>query len=463
MKQYPSNILPACLGVISDGMQFGWPSPAVPILLTNTSYLQLTKDQSAWITNWYILGNIFGLLVSIVLFKQISRKLSLSLASLPVLVGWCGLLLANTPFSLYLARFIAGIGRNMVYVTVPMYICEIADPGIRGALGSFIYIAMNIGVILVYGITPYFPLFVSGTIGLSIALLQLVLVSCIPESPYYLLMKKREVAARRSLQRLRREEDVEEELEALVSAVTRQTQEKGSFFQLFSKRSNRKALGIMLFLRFAQMMTGVSTVTMHIHSVFEQAGGKFSSETSALIYGFMMLVSCLCTMGLMDKYGRKPLMSLSCFTTAIILLLLGVYFYAKLAMNCNTDTLSWLPTLLVVAFVFSYRFGLGTVPMVMVGELFAANVKVTGVVMSDLMYSISSFSSNYVFQYTEDRFGMYAPFFVFASVCFGAAAFSYKCVPETRSRTLEEIQFLLMNKQVPERLIEKEGYKSTER
>lgn len=255
---------------------------------------------------------------------------------------------------------------------------------------------------------------------------------------------------------------MDNELDTLTSAVTRQTRDAGSFLQLFKKRSNRKALGIMLFLRFAQMMSGVSTVTMHIHSVFEQAGGKFTSQTSALIYGVMMLVSCVCTMGLMDKYGRRPLMTLSCLITAAILLLLGVYFYAKLAMRCDTDALSWLPTLLVVAFVFSYRFGLGTVPMVMVGELFPANVKVSGVVVSDLMYSVSSFSSNFLFQYTENELGMYAPFFIFATVCFVAAAFSYRCVPETRSRTLEEIQFLLMNKPIPEELVKHESYKSTE-
>lgn len=99
----------ACLGMVSDGMQFGWPSPAVPILMSNETYIYVTKEQCGWITNWYILGNIFGLFLSITLFKKISRKLALSLASLPVLLGWCGLLVANKPSALYLARFIGKV------------------------------------------------------------------------------------------------------------------------------------------------------------------------------------------------------------------------------------------------------------------------------------------------------------------------------------------------------------------
>lgn len=424
--------------MISDGMQFGWPSPAIPKLLANTTTIHLSKEQTKGITNFYIVGNMCGLLLSIIIFKRLSRKMSLITASLPVLLGWFGLLVTRTPWMIFLARFIGGIERNMIYVVVPMYIGEIAAPSIRGALGSFIYGSMNIGVILVYALTPYFHFTTSPAIGLTFALLQLLLIPFIPESPYYLLTQHKTTEAENCLKTLRQSSDVEKEFRGISEAVARHSLQKPNTSELFKVSSNRRALSVLLFLRFVQMFSGVSVMTMHIHTIFRKAGGNFTPETSALIYGFLMLVSCFCTMGFMDKYGRKSLMIFSCITTAFVLISQGMYLYCS-----SPITLNWLPLILVITYVFTYRVGLGTVPMVMVGELFPTNVKVPGVVITDLVYSVSSLGANMMFEGTGETFGMFTPFFVFGGVCVVSAAVSAKYVPETRNRTLEEIQVIL--------------------
>lgn len=143
-------------------------------------------------------------------------------------------------------------------------------------------------------------------------------------------------------------------------------------------------------------------------------------------------------------------MIFSCWTTALILASQGAFFYSKLGLELNTDSFSWLPVVFIVLFVLTYRVGLGTVPIVMISELFPANVKAYGIVLTDLMYSVASLLSNTIFTYTEDAFGMYTPFWIYASFCLAAAVFSKLCVPETKAKTLEEIQFILMNKQYEE-------------
>lgn len=140
-------------------------------------------------------------------------------------------------------------------------------------------------------------------------------------------------------------------------------------------------------------------------------------------------------------------MIFSCCTAAMILASQGAFFYTKLGAGLNTDNVSWLPIVFIVLFVLAYRVGLGTVPIVMISELFPANVKAYGIVLTDLMYSIASLLSNTIFTYTEDAFGMYTPFWIYATICLIAAIFSKFCVPETKAKTLEEIQFMLMNKQ----------------
>ncbi|KAF2881279.1 hypothetical protein ILUMI_24898 [Ignelater luminosus] len=440
----------ATLGMLSDGMQFGWPSPAIPKLLREDSPIPMTKEQSKWVTQSYIAGNVAGVLLSFAIFNKLSRKISIFISSLPIIISWLGNLVASSISVLYVARFIGGVGRNMAYVAVPMYIGEIADPQIRGVLGTFMYIMMNVGVVAVYALTPYLPLSVSSITGLILAVVQILFLKFVPESPYYLITSGKEEEARKSLQTLRRSDDVEEELKTLIVAMKRQTagnnRFKDSFSRLFTVRSNLKALGILLMLRAIQMLSGVSVMTMHIHMIFQQAGGHLTTEVSAIIYGVMMLSSCLFSMATTDRFGRKSLMIFSCLVTSLVLISQGFFFYVKIGVGYNLDYLAWLPILNIIGFVLAYRIGLGTIPIVMVSELFPANVKVAGVVLADLMYSVSSFISNALFEYTEDALGIFTPFWLFGGFCLVAVVFSILFVPETKGKTLEEIQYLLMNK-----------------
>lgn len=127
------------------------------------------------------------------------------------------------------------------------------------------------------------------------------MLKLVPESPYYLLMNDREDEARRSLMLLRSSNDVEDELKSLKVAVDRQTQEKSKFSKVFTSKSNRKALGILLVLRGVQTLSGVSVMTMHIHLIFKEAGGNISAELSAIIYALMMLSSCVFSMATSDR------------------------------------------------------------------------------------------------------------------------------------------------------------------
>jgi len=440
----------ACLGMMSDGMQFAFASPAAPKLLANDSVIPMTKSDTEWVTMSYLAGCVIGAFLSSFIFEFISREWAIFASCVPIALAWFGMLLSSSTVPFFIARFIGGIGRTMIYVSVPLYLGEMASPEIRGFLGTFIYILMNIGGVTVYVLTPYVELSTTCTVGLIMAIAQLVLIYFLPQSPYYLLSVNKPDEAKKSLKLLRQRDDVESEFQDLVVAVKRQMEEKTSFwanfFKLFSTRVNCKATCILLFLRVAQMFAGISVMTMNIHTVFGSvSSGGISTNTAAIIYSLIMLTSAILTLGTMERFGRKTLMIFSCFVSALSMIAEGIFFYLK-EDGYDVSNFFWVPLAGMVTFVYGYRVGLGTVPIVMLGELLSVSVKVQGVALSDLACMLSSFAGNALFYSTSRHFGLYAPFFIFGGCCVLATIISYLFVPETRGKTLEEIQFLLMNK-----------------
>lgn len=448
-RTYLVQYLFASIGNIiffSEGMQFAWASSSIPKLLGNESYVTVTKEEAKWISNSYMIGDVVGGFFSFVIFNNISRKLSLYVSCLPVLTSLVGILFANSTLVLYFARFIGGVGRNMNLVAIPMYIGEIANPEIRGALGTFTNIFINLGMICVTAITTYVSIRASAIVGVVVATTALTLIHFVPESPYYLLMVSRKDDAKKSLQVLRQSKEVDKELDDLEVSIKKQMEQSESlvkkFSQLFTVRANLKAAFIAIFLKSLQMLTGVSVVIMHCHTIFEQATGSISPDVSTLIYYGVMFATCFFSTSIIDKFERRTLMVISCFLTWLVLTVQGIYFYLNMH-GYDLTFLTWLSIFDLIFFSVAYRIGLGTVTFIMCSEIFAVNVKVAGVALSNVAFSLSSLIANIIFDYTEDSFGIHTPFWIFGGLAAVGAIFSAFVLPETKGKTLDEIQQML--------------------
>lgn len=433
---------------MADGIQFGWVSPATRRLLEEDNPGYISKEKAHWLTFCYIIGNMCGVLFSINIFNIISRKLSIFISCLFIFVGWLGLLISNSFFLFCLSRWIAGVGRNMIFVVIPMYIGEIARPNIRGKLGIIIYLMMNIGVLISYCLVPYFALFITPVIGMLITFVCMILICVFPESPYYLILHGHIDNAEKSIKFLKGEENVEIEINRIKQAIEDNTSAGHirSLILLFTVRSNFLVLVILMFLRFVQQSSGIGVISLNIHSIFQEVEGTITTDTSAIVYCTMMITSCFFSMLVMDKFGRRPLLIISCIICFLCLALEGSYFYVKDYITPDNAWLHWTPLFCTVIFVYGYRVGLGTVPIIMIGELFAVDVKVTGVALTDFIYSLSSLSSNFVYYFTKEVLGMYFPFWIFAIVTLFAAIICYFFVPETKGKNLEEIQIMINKK-----------------
>ncbi|KAJ8918815.1 hypothetical protein NQ315_011099 [Exocentrus adspersus] len=436
-------VLTGTLAAISDGMQYGWTAPVIPILLGPDSPVETTEYQAQWLETLLMLGSFSGLGLTIYFVDKIGRKRSLLLSSFVTLIVWIVTAVAPRIEYIFVARAFAGAAGDMAFVAAPMYIAEIADQKIRGFLSSIIYLMMLIGIILIYSIAPYVPVYAHCIIGGALVLIELIVFPFMPESPYYLLYKNKPEQARKSLQWLRPNQNIEKELEDIKAAVKRQVTERGRPQDLVMVPSNRRAILIMAILNWAQHFSSISVLFMNLHTILEAAGSIYiDSSIAAIIFSVILFIAAGSASLSIDKFGRKTLLILSSVLTGLCLLTIGVYFTFK-NMEYDVKSISWIPIVSVMLYACVFKLGLGMVPIVLTAELFPTKMKAMGMTLADGMYVISSLLSLEIYQQLVDSYGIEYPFYIFSVSCFFAAIFTFLFIPETKGKTLEEIQFIL--------------------
>lgn len=432
------------LAAISDGMQYGWTAPVLPILLSPDSPVPITKTQGELLESMLMIGSFCGLLPTVYFVEILGRKRSILLSSFVTLIIWIITALANRIEYLYVARFFAGSAGNMAFVAAPMYIAEIADQKIRGFLSSIIYLMMLVGILLIYTIAPFVPVYAHCIVGAALVVIELIVFPFMPESPYYLIHKNKKEEARKSLKKLRPNgSNIDKELEEIAAVVARQKTEKGRPQDLILVPSNRKAFLIMAMLNGAQHFSSISVMLMNLHLILEAAGSIYiKASTAGIIFSLIMFGSAIVASFLMDKFGRKVLLISSSTLTGLCLLVLAVYFSLK-SSGYDVATISWIPIVSTMCYACFFKLGLGMVPIVLTAELFPTKMKALGMTLADTMYVISCLLSLQVYQLMKDNFGFEYPFYIFSISCFIAATFTYFFIPETKGKSLDEIQFIL--------------------
>nr|CAH7714183.1 unnamed protein product [Callosobruchus chinensis] len=436
-------------------MNYGWTSPIIPYLVSDESHIKTTLHDAEYLETAIMVGSFFGLPGTIYFVNKIGRKKSLLLAAVVNLICWIVVGLGDTMAYLLVARFFFGMAANMSFVAAPMYVAEIADQKIRGFLSSITYLMMLVGFIIVYSIGPYTPFYTTPVIGGVILLIELCTFTFMPESPYYLLYHQKFDEAKTSLQYFRPNRNITEELEEISKAVERQKAEHGRLMDLVIVPSNRKAMIIMTVLNGGQHLVAISIILMNLHSILHSAESAYmDSRHAAILFSVIMLVSAQMASLQVDKYGRKALLIVSTVMTGFCLLALAIYFNLKYN-NYDVKGISWIPIASVMVYAFTFKLGLGIVPIIITSEIFTAKLKALGMTIADAWYVIGAIVSVQIYQ-SLSEYGYHVPFYVFTFCSFIIAAFTYFYIPETKGKTLEEIQMLLKGEVVPVKSREEE-------
>ncbi|CAG9836673.1 unnamed protein product [Diabrotica balteata] len=445
----------ATIATLVSGMQYGWPAPSLPQLLDDTSYIHIDEDIGYWLATAPLLGALVGSLSTPLFLDRIGRHKTILLTGLPYVLSWFLIYIASSYQVILAGRVIAGVADGWMFCSVPVYIGEIAEPRIRGFLGSMISVSYIGGILLVDIIGSFCTVPVTALISAVFPIGMVVIFFFMPESPYFLVMKGDNEAAIKKLQILRGTNNVEKEIVRIQEGIQEEKSVKSNPLDLFRIPSNRKALFIILALRVCQEFSGDSAITFYTQNIFKEAGTNIPEDIASIILFVIELVVTIVAASLVDRFGRRPLLIFSAIGAAIALLVEGIYFYLKICTDLNLSDFNLVPLVALICFVVCFGSGLKVIPMLMLGELFPASVKAASVAVADLSVAAFVMTVSKYFQFTRDHFGMHVPFISFAVFCTIGLLYIIFCVPETKGKTLEEIQDNLKGrKKIDEKNIE---------
>ncbi|XP_056646556.1 facilitated trehalose transporter Tret1-like isoform X4 [Diorhabda sublineata] len=443
---YARQIIAAITGTlfaISDGMTYGWTSPMIPYLISPDSHIKTTKHEAEWLETALLCGSLGGLPLTIYLVDKFGRKKSLLFASITILIGWLLIALGDKMIYLFIGRFLCGMAGDMAFVACPMYMAEISDQKIRGFLSGMVYIMVHIGTLLVYCLGPYTPYYMTPLLGSFFVITEVLVFYFMPESPYYLLYKKKEKKARKALEFFKPYSNVDEEVIEITKMLERESSQKGRFQDLIFVKSNRKAITIMAVLNSGQHLCGYTVILMNLHLILESAGSKYmDSSHAAIIFASIMLIATGFSSLQVDKYGRRVLLMISSILSGLCVLTLAVYFHLKY-LNFNLGSVSWIPIVSVMVYACVFKLGVGIVPIIVTAEIFPTNMKAIGMTMADAMFILGGILAIQIYQIFSRTFHIFVPFYFFGAFGFFVAIFTFFFIPETKGRSLDEIQSIL--------------------
>lgn len=450
-KEY-GTALCATLITATAGTCYGWPSPTLPYLQSPDSSIPTSADQGSWIVSIMILCSALTPVPAAYLADKFGRKTTLLLGAIPFILGWVLIIVAKSVAVLYVARMFSGLGYGIVYTVAPMYTGEIATNEVRGALSTLITLMNKVGILAQYCIGPFVSMKTLAGVNLILPLSFVFTFLFLPESPYYYLKFERSERAERSLRNLRTG-DIRTELKNIEINVQEDMKNKGTWADLITEATNRKAMWICLGIFTIQQLCGSAAVVAYAQVIFNcTAKGTLSTNATeappasiepyqeSIILGCVQVATCVLSVILVDRVGRKPLLLLSALGVGLMNGTIGTYFFFDINYEGSVASLGWLPLASLLVYIVCYAIGLSTVPYVIIGEMFPTNVKLYASCIAHIYTGISMFAVQKLFQVVKDAYEIYTVFWGFAIFSLMGLVFMMAVLPETKGKSFASIQ-----------------------
>jgi sugar porter (SP) family MFS transporter len=433
------------------GLLFGYDqgviSGALPLLQKD---LDLSTLESEIVTSWVTLGALFGALVAGGTADRIGRRWTAVTAGVLFAVGALIEAVAPGAGMLTFGRVVTGLGVGFASVVAPLYAAEMAPKWLRGRFVSTYQLAITVGILFAYladdaltGSDRWRLMFGLAVIpGVALVIGFLVM----PESARWLLKMGRRDEARASLVKVDGPDIADAELAQIETDLRVDEQEGQANWSEVMAPSLRRALWVGIGLAVLQQVTGINAIIYYANEIFAEAGfttAEQQAKATLWAVGVVNVLATLIAVAWVDKFGRRPLLLTGLVGMTVSLSAVGLSFAAmeNTAESATSTTVGGIVTVLaLVVFIASFAFSMGPIVWTLISEIYPNRVRGRAISVATAANWLAAFLVAQFFLSLVDAIGESTTFFLFAALCVVSFVFVWRLVPETKGRSLEEIQ-----------------------
>ncbi len=434
---------------ILSGLLFGYDqgviSGALPFITSDFGLSDLLQEV---VTSWVTLGALFGALIAGAVADREGRRRTLIIAGALFFAGALIQSLAPDTPVLVLGRFVIGFGVGIASVAAPLYAAEMARADNRGRLVSAYQLAITIGILVAEVIDAILSDSEDWRLMLGLAVVPgaalVILMFVMPDTPRWLLKVHRKDDARTSWEKLHGQEDEDAALAAIESDLVEEERQRATWREVFAP-AVRPMLVVGVGLAIFQQVTGINAVIYYSDRIFADAGFttvQQQTDATILAVGVVNVLATFVAIAFIDRFGRRPLLIAGLVGMAVSLIGLTASFFALEGYDDVTGpSILGIATLVcLVVFIASFAFSLGPVTWTVISEIFPTRIRGKGIAVATAVNWGAAFVVSATFLSIIDLIGTEGAFLLFAILSVVALWWVNRFVPETRGKTLEEME-----------------------
>ncbi|CAK1543396.1 unnamed protein product [Leptosia nina] len=450
------------------GFIYAWPSYTIEIFTTNKTVLEaeMSSTEISLLGSLTNIGGLMGTPLCALLIDRIGRKYSAMLFGLPYVISWLIILLTKSINLVLFSIWFAGFGAGGQAIT-SVYISEISQDSIRGALTSSTVSGFFIGLLFSYFLGGQLTYHQVVYVHLAMSVLYILLLMLIKDSPVFLVLKGREQEAAESIAFYRRvkvnsklvevelrkikmqldprldkilqaDEDPTSAKELLEKPATEPRKESSWKF-LISSESSKGALFAVIFCMGISILMGAIVLQVYAEPLFKEAVPTMHPNLCSILLAVDYLAAALVCASVIDRFGRKSLMTVTAIASGVFNILLGSQLHFHWAPH-------WFTAFVIYAYSFVFNLGVAVVPFVLTAEVFLPEVRGLCSSLSMVCMWVMNFVTLIIFNPLVDYVGLGPTFYFFAIICFVGGIYSQLWLPETKGLSVDAIQRLFIKK-----------------